>query len=185
MAAPPPYGGAAPSQGYADPSYAYPAPAAYPQPTYAAQPAYAPAQPAYAQPQPAYAPAQPAYAAAPAAYYSGAPGYSAPQAGYPASSGYSAPAVGYAAAPPGTTVVMTYQPPIFRHNPVMCRCPHCGFDGVTNVRHEASGMTWAWCMGFLCFTGCCCFLPFCIDNMQAAIHTCSSCQKVIAVCDSM
>ncbi|XP_038067651.1 calcium-binding protein P-like [Patiria miniata] len=174
---PPPY----PTE-YKAPDGSYPPPQG--QPGYApqGQPGYAPqGQPGYPpQGQPGYPPqGQPGYPP------QGQPGY-APQ-GQP---GYPPPGtVGYHA---GTTVV-TAQPAVttviqqsFREFPVQCQCPNCHNQVTSQVTYVTGTLAWLLCL-IMFFFGLwiCCFIPFCIDSCQDAIHNCPVCKYQLATFNRM
>ena len=58
---------------------------------------------------------------------------------------------------------------------------HSSFKVTTKVSFESGAVTWLSCGGCV-FLGCClgcCLIPFCIDALKDAIHTCPNCKKVI------
>lgn len=129
-----------------------------------------PAQPAYPQ-QPGYPPQQ---------------GYPPPQAGYPPPQGY-APPVG-AHATHQTTIIQ--QPTavvvgsaVYGESPVSMMCPYCSATIVTSVTYNPGTLTWLVCGGLIlvgCWAGCC-LIPFCIDGMQDAVHSCPNCRRQLGV----
>lgn len=126
-----------------------------------------PAQPAYPQ-QPGYPPQQ---------------GYPPPQAGYPPPQGY-APPVGAHATHQTTTIIQ--QPTavvvgsaVYGESPVSMMCPYCNATIVTSVTYNPGTLTWLACGGLIlvgCWAGCC-LIPFCIDGMQDAVHSCPNCRR--------
>ena len=136
-----------------------------------------PAQPAYPQ-QPGYPPQQ---------GYPLQQGYPPPQAGYPP------PQQGYGPPPAGahathTTVIQ--QPTtvvvgnaVYGESPVSMVCPYCTATIVTSVTYEPGTLTWLACGGLIlvgCWVGCC-LIPFCVDAMQDATHTCPNCRRQLGV----
>lgn len=74
----------------------------------------------------------------------------------------------------------------FGHQPMNVTCSNCGFQGNTRVQHEPNMYTWFSCLGcslFGCILGCC-LVPFCIDSLQRATHSCSRCERVLGVRDA-
>ncbi|CAI2377089.1 unnamed protein product [Moneuplotes crassus] len=63
---------------------------------------------------------------------------------------------------------------------VFCECPSCGQVTHTRVEEENSPLQWILCL-IICVVGlwCCCCIPFCIDNLKAGKHYCSSCGSCI------
>merc|ERR1712055_1028227 len=83
--------------------------------------------------------------------------------------------------PPVVQVVHTQPVPFGRH-PVPTVCCHCNQAVTTEVTYENGLMTWLACGG-LVLIGCglgCCFIPFCVNDMKDAVHTCPKCKRVIA-----
>ena len=159
-------------------------PGAYPPP---AQPAY-PQQPGYPPPQgygqesemsdkpPPYQPgaypppAQPAYPQQP---------------GYPPPQGYGQPP------PPGahthqSTTIIQQQPTavvvgsaVYGESPVSMVCPYCTATILTSVTYTPGTLAWLVCGGLIlvgCWAGCC-LIPFCVDGMQDAVHSCPNCRR--------
>lgn len=132
-------------------------------------------------------PGQPAYPAQ--------PGYPPPQQGYPpAQPGYPPPQ-GYGPPPPvgaqhTTTTVIQQQPTtvvignaMYGESPVSMACPFCNATIVTSVSYSPGTLAWLACGGLIlvgCWAGCC-LIPFCVDAMQDAIHTCPNCRRQLGV----
>ncbi|PAA62091.1 hypothetical protein BOX15_Mlig020806g2 [Macrostomum lignano] len=60
-------------------------------------------------------------------------------------------------------------------------CPHCHASISTQVTMDTGLLPWLICGG-LCLFGCwlgCCLIPFCMDGVKDAIHTCPQCRKVV------
>ncbi|KAJ7365037.1 hypothetical protein OS493_007678 [Desmophyllum pertusum] len=167
---PPPYQAA---------GYPPPGQAAYPQ-----QPGYPPPQQGYPPPQQGYPPPQ---------------GYGPPPQGYgPPPQGYGPPPQGYAPPPQGqqtsTTTTIIQQPQtvvvgsgLYGEAPVSMVCPYCTATIVTSVVYTPGTLTWLACGGLIlvgCWVGCC-LIPFCIDGMQDAVHSCPNCRRQLGVCRRM
>jgi hypothetical protein len=59
--------------------------------------------------------------------------------------------------------------------PQQVNCPYCRFSGFTTVRHEPGTGTWLVCICLFVFFWPLSCLPFCVDDMQDAVHYCASC----------
>ncbi|XP_075239670.1 lipopolysaccharide-induced tumor necrosis factor-alpha factor homolog isoform X2 [Convolutriloba macropyga] len=170
------------------PAYPYPASGNQPQGQAPYPMPPAPGGGQYPGQQPNQAPpAQPYYAAPPPPV----PGVVQPPA-YPA---YQPVTVtpGFAAAGQQPPVVVFNPATAVGHNPTTLRCPHCSAQVTTDVTYEAEGSTWLMCL-IIFGTGCLftillligfflwfvCFVPFCIKECKAAIHTCPNCKTEIA-----
>jgi len=141
-------------------------------PPYQAQPGYPPpGQPGYPPPgQPAY-PQQPGY----------------PPQGYPPPQGYGPPPP---AAQATHTTTIVQQPTavvvgsaMYGESPVSMVCPYCSATIVTSVHYSPGTLAWLACLG-LVLIGCgagCCLIPFCVDGMQDACHTCPNCRRQLGV----
>ena len=133
--------------------------------------AYPPGQPAYPQ-QPGYPPQQ---------------GYAPPpQQGYPAPQGYGPPPQQSSQA---TTTIITQPQTVvvgsamYGEAPVSMVCPYCTATIVTSVMYSPGTLTWLACGGLIlvgCWAGCC-LIPFCIDGMQDAVHSCPNCRRQLGV----
>ncbi|XP_068699222.1 lipopolysaccharide-induced tumor necrosis factor-alpha factor homolog [Montipora foliosa] len=130
-----------------------------------------PTQPGYPQ---GYPPAQPGYQ----------PGYPPGQPGYPTPPAYGAPPQ---MPQHTTTTTVVQQPPtavvignaMYGESPVSMVCPYCNATIVTSVTYSPGTLAWLACLG-LVLVGCgagCCLIPFCIDGMQDAVHTCPNCHR--------
>uniref|UniRef100_A0A1I8IXZ4 LITAF domain-containing protein n=1 Tax=Macrostomum lignano TaxID=282301 RepID=A0A1I8IXZ4_9PLAT len=98
----------------------------------------------------------------------------------PQQGGYPPPPQGYPPGPGGYPGVVTVPPPVvFRELPVTMTCPHCHASISTQVTMDTGLLPWLICGG-LCLFGCwlgCCLIPFCMDGVKDAIHTCPQCRK--------
>ncbi|XP_030636167.1 lipopolysaccharide-induced tumor necrosis factor-alpha factor homolog [Chanos chanos] len=67
--------------------------------------------------------------------------------------------------------------------PVQVVCPNCQQAVVTRVEFSSGLLTYLCCGGlFLCgFALGCCLIPFCVDRLRDAKHTCSNCKAVLGV----
>ncbi|XP_013397770.1 cell death-inducing p53-target protein 1 homolog isoform X3 [Lingula anatina] len=137
---------------YEPPKSQYPPPGGYPQ----GQPGgYPPAQGGYPQGQPGYQPPP------------GQPGYSTQTTTVIASQ------------PPTTTVIVAQTS--FGPRSRSMQCPYCQAHITTSVNYHSGGLTWL-IAGLICIFGCwlgCCLIPFCIDDMQDATHSCPNCNRTL------
>ncbi|KAI9321180.1 LPS-induced TNF-alpha factor [Zopfochytrium polystomum] len=153
--------------------------------------------PAYVQPAYAAPPAPGADAPPPAASYPGAtvgaPGLGEkavyPPQGVPVVNGqpqqYFATPQGYVA---GQQVVLVQAQPIFGTQPQLILsmqdivCPNCHTPGRSVVTYDNGLLTFL-VAGGLCIVGCwlCCCIPFCIDDLKDAIHTCPNCKATVGM----
>jgi lipopolysaccharide-induced tumor necrosis factor-alpha factor len=90
--------------------------------------------------------------------------------------------------PPGATVVVVDQTMVIQRfglNPSRCTCPHCRADVITRVERMPSASAWLTCT-ILFIVGCwpCAPIPFCMESMQTAIHSCPSCGFIIRKVDN-
>ena len=141
---------------------------------YAPQPGY-PAQPGYPPPQQGYPPAQPGYA--PPSGYAPPPGYGPP----PASAHTQATHTTTIIQQPTAAVVVGNA--MYGESPVSMVCPYCTATIVTSVSYTPGTLAWLACGGLIlvgCWGGCC-LIPFCIDAMQDACHTCPNCRRQLGV----
>ncbi|XP_013397761.1 cell death-inducing p53-target protein 1 homolog isoform X2 [Lingula anatina] len=152
---------------YEPPKSQYPPPGGYPQ----GQPGgYPPAQGGYPQGQPGYQPPP----GQPGGY--GPP----PQGAYPQQGGYSTQTTTVIASQPPTTTVIVAQTSFGPRSRSM-QCPYCQAHITTSVNYHSGGLTWL-IAGLICIFGCwlgCCLIPFCIDDMQDATHSCPNCNRTL------
>uniref|UniRef100_A0A3B3CGT5 LITAF domain-containing protein n=1 Tax=Oryzias melastigma TaxID=30732 RepID=A0A3B3CGT5_ORYME len=68
-------------------------------------------------------------------------------------------------------------------NPVQIACPQCHQTVLSKVDHSAGLLTYLLCGGlFFCgFVLGCCLIPFCVDRVKDAKHTCPSCKTVLGI----
>ncbi|XP_031418436.1 lipopolysaccharide-induced tumor necrosis factor-alpha factor homolog [Clupea harengus] len=81
----------------------------------------------------------------------------------------------------GQVIVATIGP--FGDSPVQVTCPSCHQTGVTKVEFSSGLITYLFCGGlFMCglVLGCC-LIPFCVDRLRDAKHSCSNCKAVLGV----
>ncbi|ESO06654.1 hypothetical protein HELRODRAFT_160844 [Helobdella robusta] len=157
------------SPGYPSASSGYP-------PT---NPGYPPTNPGYPPTNPGYPPTNPGHPpAVNPAYPPAAPGYQpAPPPGYPQPT-----APGY---PPGgvQTTVIVQQPFVGRvpEHPFSTVCPNCRAQIVTHVDYQSGALVWLICLGLVLFglVFGCCLIPFCINGLKDASHTCPQCKAMI------
>ncbi|XP_062865679.1 LITAF domain-containing protein-like, partial [Trichomycterus rosablanca] len=71
----------------------------------------------------------------------------------------------------------------FGDRPVQVTCPNCGRTGVTKVEFKSGLLTYLFCTGmFFCgFVLGCCLIPFCINRLRDAKHSCSTCRAPLGV----
>eukprot|EP01084_Bolivina_argentea_P311611 539422_1 len=65
----------------------------------------------------------------------------------------------------------------FPSNPTTVMCPNCKQNVQTKVELQNGLATWA-VAGGLCLMGCwlgCCCIPFCVEDLKDAYHSCSQC----------
>ncbi|XP_062386664.1 lipopolysaccharide-induced tumor necrosis factor-alpha factor homolog [Sardina pilchardus] len=81
----------------------------------------------------------------------------------------------------GQVPVATIGP--FGDSPVQVTCPSCHQTCVTKVEFSSGLLTYLFCGGlFMCgFVLGCCLIPFCVDRLRDAKHTCSNCKAVLGV----
>nr|XP_023996889.1 lipopolysaccharide-induced tumor necrosis factor-alpha factor homolog [Salvelinus alpinus] len=68
-------------------------------------------------------------------------------------------------------------------SPVQMTCPYCHQTVVTQVDFSSGVLTYLFCGGiFFCgFVLGCCLIPFCLDRLKDAKHTCPSCKNILGV----
>ncbi|OQV25649.1 hypothetical protein BV898_00584 [Hypsibius exemplaris] len=69
---------------------------------------------------------------------------------------------------------------LYTDKPTPMQCPHCQQPITTVVTYENGSKTWIAAI-LCCFVGCCC-IPFCINALKNAVHTCPKCGVVVGVC---
>ncbi|XP_075869637.1 LITAF domain-containing protein-like [Nelusetta ayraudi] len=69
-------------------------------------------------------------------------------------------------------------------NPVQISCPKCHQMVLSKVDYSAGLLTYLFCTGlFFCgFVLGCCLIPFCVDRLRDAKHTCPACKTELGVC---
>lgn len=143
---------------------------------------------------PPYQPPQPGYPPPGQLAYPQQPGYPPPPSYPPPGSGYGPPPQSYGLPPSGqatqTTTTIIQQPQtvivgngMFGEAPVSMCCPYCTATIVTSVNYVPGTLAWLACGGLI-LVGCglgCCLIPFCIDGMQDAVHSCPNCRRQLGV----
>ncbi|KAM4750820.1 lipopolysaccharide-induced tumor necrosis factor-alpha factor homolog [Anableps anableps] len=68
-------------------------------------------------------------------------------------------------------------------NPVQIACPKCHQTVLSKVEYSSGLLTYLFCGGLiLCgFVLGCCLIPFCVDRLKDAKHTCPTCKTVLGV----
>lgn len=152
-----------------------------------------PRPPPYQPPQAGYPPSGPSA-------YPQQPGYPPPQSYPPPGPGYGPPPQGYGPPPQGygpppsaqttqtTTIIQQPQTVVvgnamYGEAPVSMVCPYCTATIVTSVQYTPGTLAWLACGGLIlvgCWAGCC-LIPFCIDSMQDAVHSCPNCRRQLGV----
>uniref|UniRef100_A0A3Q0T8W5 Lipopolysaccharide-induced TNF factor n=1 Tax=Amphilophus citrinellus TaxID=61819 RepID=A0A3Q0T8W5_AMPCI len=68
-------------------------------------------------------------------------------------------------------------------SPVQISCPSCHQTVLSKVDYSAGLLTYLFCGGlFFCgFVLGCCLIPFCVDRLKDAKHTCPTCKTVLGV----
>ncbi|XP_076583726.1 lipopolysaccharide-induced tumor necrosis factor-alpha factor homolog [Chaetodon auriga] len=68
-------------------------------------------------------------------------------------------------------------------SPVQIACPKCHQTVLSKVEYSAGLLTYLFCGGlFFCgFVLGCCLIPFCVDRLRDAKHTCPTCKTVLGV----
>ncbi|KAI1896189.1 hypothetical protein AGOR_G00092250 [Albula goreensis] len=69
----------------------------------------------------------------------------------------------------------------FSDSPVQVTCPNCHQMVVTKLEFSSGLLTYLFCGGLL-FCGCvlgCCLIPFCVNRLRDATHSCPSCKTVL------
>ncbi|KAI9525684.1 hypothetical protein NQZ68_006233 [Dissostichus eleginoides] len=71
----------------------------------------------------------------------------------------------------------------FGDGPVQVSCPQCRQTVLSQVHHSSGLLTYLLCGGlFFCgFVLGCCLIPFCVDRLKDAKHTCPTCKAVLGV----
>lgn len=61
--------------------------------------------------------------------------------------------------------------------PARVTCPNCNNVVVSVVHYEPGTVTWLFAilLGIFFWICCCCFIPFAVDDMKDAVHTCPQC----------
>uniref|UniRef100_A0A3P9MS60 LITAF domain-containing protein n=1 Tax=Poecilia reticulata TaxID=8081 RepID=A0A3P9MS60_POERE len=92
--------------------------------------------------------------------------------------------------PPNTLSSSTFPPLVSLGYYVMRKytdsqimCPKCHRTVVSEVKYSSGLLTYLFCGGlFLCgFVFGCCLIPFCVDRLKDAKHTCPTCKTVLGV----
>uniref|UniRef100_UPI0037E96242 LITAF domain-containing protein-like n=1 Tax=Semicossyphus pulcher TaxID=241346 RepID=UPI0037E96242 len=67
--------------------------------------------------------------------------------------------------------------------PVQVACPKCNQTVLTKVDYSSGVLTYLFCGGlFLCgFVLGCCLIPFCVDRLKNAKHSCPTCKTELGV----
>uniref|UniRef100_A0A3Q3BSF5 Lipopolysaccharide-induced TNF factor n=1 Tax=Haplochromis burtoni TaxID=8153 RepID=A0A3Q3BSF5_HAPBU len=63
-------------------------------------------------------------------------------------------------------------------SPVQIACPNCHQIVLSKVDYSAGLLTYIFCGGLFF---CCCLIPFCVDRLKDAKHTCPICKTVLGV----
>jgi lipopolysaccharide-induced tumor necrosis factor-alpha factor len=81
----------------------------------------------------------------------------------------------------GQPAVTTIIQQSFREFPVQCQCPNCHNSVTSEVTYVTGTLAWLLCL-IMFFVGLwiCCFIPFCIDSCQDAVHMCPVCKYQLA-----
>ncbi|XP_067115216.1 lipopolysaccharide-induced tumor necrosis factor-alpha factor homolog [Osmerus mordax] len=68
-------------------------------------------------------------------------------------------------------------------SPVQVTCPSCQQVVISQVDYSAGLLTYLFCGGlFLCgFVLGCCLIPFCVDRLRNAQHSCPACKALLGV----
>ncbi|XP_038568780.1 lipopolysaccharide-induced tumor necrosis factor-alpha factor homolog [Micropterus salmoides] len=68
-------------------------------------------------------------------------------------------------------------------SPVQVACPKCHQTVLSKVDYSSGLLTYLFCGGlFFCgFVLGCCLIPFCVDRLKDAKHTCPTCKTVLGV----
>uniref|UniRef100_A0A3Q3WQT9 LITAF domain-containing protein n=1 Tax=Mola mola TaxID=94237 RepID=A0A3Q3WQT9_MOLML len=68
-------------------------------------------------------------------------------------------------------------------SPVQIPCPTCHQTVLSEVDYSAGLLTYLFCTGiFFCgFVLGCCLIPFCVDRLRDAKHTCPTCKTVLGM----
>jgi lipopolysaccharide-induced tumor necrosis factor-alpha factor len=84
---------------------------------------------------------------------------------------------------PATVYVPYMQPqmiqPLLTEFPTETDCHYCHAHIHTQVTYESGALTWLMCIliGFLCI--CFAWIPFVVDSLKDAVHSCPNCKQVI------
>lgn len=79
--------------------------------------------------------------------------------------------------PAGQPLVYAQAPQVMSTKPQVLMCQHCHSEVMSTVRNEPGAVTWLSCLGLVvvgCWLGCC-LIPFCVNELQDALHYCSRC----------
>jgi lipopolysaccharide-induced tumor necrosis factor-alpha factor len=79
--------------------------------------------------------------------------------------------------PAGQPIVYAQAPQVLSTKPQVLMCQHCHSEVMSTVRNEPGAVTWLSCLGCVvvgCWLGCC-LIPFCVNELQDALHYCSRC----------
>uniref|UniRef100_A0A3B5RCU5 LITAF domain-containing protein n=1 Tax=Xiphophorus maculatus TaxID=8083 RepID=A0A3B5RCU5_XIPMA len=66
-------------------------------------------------------------------------------------------------------------------NPAQIMCPKCHQTVLSEVEYSSGLFTYLFCGGLFLFVFGCCLIPFCVDRLKDAKHTCPTCKTVLGV----
>ncbi|KAG5443815.1 Lipopolysaccharide-induced tumor necrosis factor-alpha factor [Clonorchis sinensis] len=83
--------------------------------------------------------------------------------------------------PPETQTVIVTQPLGFTAGTTFC--VYCQKSVITNVSYTPGSLTYLLCVVIFLLGGClgCCFIPFCCNDCEDAVHTCPVCGTTLGV----
>eukprot|EP01102_Stenamoeba_stenopodia_P022810 TRINITY_DN9643_c0_g1_i1.p1 TRINITY_DN9643_c0_g1~~TRINITY_DN9643_c0_g1_i1.p1 ORF type:complete len:166 (-),score=22.29 TRINITY_DN9643_c0_g1_i1:108-605(-) len=82
--------------------------------------------------------------------------------------------------PPSTVIIQTIE---YGESPQLVSCQYCGSQGFSETAPTPGLLTYLFAGG-LCLCGCwlgCCFIPFCVRDLQDTEHRCRSCGRVVGI----
>uniref|UniRef100_A0A3Q3EZX7 LITAF domain-containing protein n=1 Tax=Labrus bergylta TaxID=56723 RepID=A0A3Q3EZX7_9LABR len=89
----------------------------------------------------------------------------------------------YPTSPPPHSLKCLTTVDLLGDNPVQVFCPKCNQTVLTKVDYSSGLLTYLFCGGlFLCgFVLGCCLIPFCVDRLKNAKHSCPTCKNELGV----
>ncbi|CBY31713.1 unnamed protein product [Oikopleura dioica] len=68
---------------------------------------------------------------------------------------------------------------VFGHESLFCKCPFCGYEGMTMMEKRGNNLAWCICCLCLMFGIPCCCVPCFFPSLQDTYHNCAMCNQQI------